>query len=50
LVAIVGRTQVAMCGWATRYTIGALLSPTRDTSVTELAVLMSRMRPDLQPG
>jgi hypothetical protein len=50
VVAIVGRTQVAVCGWATGDTIGAVLSPTRDTSVSELAVLMSRMRPDLQPG
>jgi hypothetical protein len=50
VVAIVGLTQVAVCGWATDTTIGAILSPTRDTSVTELAVLMGLMRPDLQPG
>jgi len=50
VVAIVARTQVAICGWATSDTIGAVLSPTRDTTVSELAVLVSRMRPDLQPG
>jgi hypothetical protein len=50
VVARVGITEVAVCGWATDVTIGAVLSPTRDTSVSELAVLMSQMRPDLQPG
>jgi hypothetical protein len=50
VVAIVGLTQVSVCGWATDGTIGALMSPTRDTTVSELAVLMSKMRPDLQPG
>lgn len=50
VVAIIGQTQVSVCGWATDNTIGALMSPTRDTNVSQLAVLMSLMRPDLQPG
>jgi hypothetical protein len=50
IVAIVGQTQVAVCGWATDRTIGAVMSPTRDTTVNELALRMSLMRSDLQPG
>jgi hypothetical protein len=47
-VASLARTPVAVCGWASGHTIGALASPTRDTSVAELATLMARMRSDLQ--
>ncbi len=50
VVAIVGLTQVAVCGWATDHTIGAVMSPTRDTTVNELAMLMGLMRYDLQPA
>ncbi len=47
VITVISRTQMAVCGWATGWTMGALMSPTRDTNVTELAYLMSRMRPDL---
>jgi hypothetical protein len=47
-VAWLARTQVSVCGWASSHTIGALASPTRDTSVAELATLMAKMRFDLQ--
>jgi hypothetical protein len=50
VVTVIARTQLSICGWATDGTRGALMSPTRDTSVRELAVLMTLMRPDLQPG
>lgn len=49
-VAVIGLTQVSVCGWATDSTVGAVISPMRDTGVSELAFLMARMRPDLQPG
>jgi len=49
-VAIIGLTQMSVCGWATEKTVGAVMSPTRDTTVSELAVLLGKMRPDLQPG
>src|SRR5262249_37003715 len=47
-VAWLPQTSVAVCGWTNGHTIGALASPTRDTSVTELAALMAKMRFDLQ--
>ncbi len=47
VITVISRTQMAVCGWATGWTMGALMSPTRDTNVTELAYLMSRIRPDL---
>jgi hypothetical protein len=47
-VAWLVQTQVSVCGWASGHTIGALASPTRDTSVAELATLMGKMRFDLQ--
>lgn len=47
-IARLARTRVAVCGWATGHTIGALASPARDTSVAELATLMAKMRFDLQ--
>lgn len=40
-------TQLAICGWATARTIGAVMSPARDASIPELATLMRLMRPDL---
>ena len=43
-----GQTSVSVCGWATDHTIGALVSPVRETAVRELAVLMVKMRYDLQ--
>jgi hypothetical protein len=43
-------TQVALCAWATEYTVGALMSPIADTLGNELATLMPMMRLDLQPG
>lgn len=49
-VAVIGLTQVSVCGWAAGRTVGAVMSPMRDTGVGELAFLMARMRPDLQPG
>jgi len=45
-----GGTPVALCAWATQYTIGALMSPTTSTRGNELANLMPLMRLDLQPG
>lgn len=38
---------VAVCGWATACTIGAVMSPARTTGLAELATLMREMRPDL---
>jgi hypothetical protein len=49
-VAWLGQTSVSVCGWATDHTVGALVSPVRDTAVRELAVLMVKMRYDLQRG
>lgn len=42
------RTEVSVCGWASDHAIGVFASPTRDTSVAELAMLMIKMRFDLQ--
>src|ERR1022692_2749951 len=50
VVTVIAKSQMSICGWATDSAIGALASPTRDTSVRELEVLMSQMRPDLQPN
>jgi non-ribosomal peptide synthetase component F len=47
-VAWLGQTSVSVCGWATDHTIGALASPVRDTSVRELAAMLTQMRYDLQ--
>lgn len=47
-IAWFARTKVSVCGWASDHTIGALASPARDTSVAELAMLMIKMRLDLQ--
>ncbi len=47
-VAVMGSTKVAVCGWATERTTGALMSPVRDTPASELAVLMVQMRYELQ--
>jgi hypothetical protein len=49
-IASFGGTMVSLCAWATGRTMGALMSPTSDTRGKELAVLMPRMRLDLQPG
>ena len=48
VVTVITKTQMSICGWATDSTIGALMTPTRDTTVRELEVLMTLMRPDLQ--
>jgi hypothetical protein len=50
MVAVIGPMRMSVCGWATDQTIAALMSPTRDTSVTELATLMQLMRANLEPG
>jgi hypothetical protein len=47
-VAWLSQTSVSICGWATDHTIGALVSPVRDTSVRELAAMLTQMRFDLQ--
>jgi hypothetical protein len=47
-VAWLAHTRVSVCGWASDHTIGTVASPTRDTSVAELATLMIKMRLDLQ--
>jgi hypothetical protein len=47
-VAWLARASVSVCGWTNGHTIGAVASPTRDTSVAELATLMAKMRFDLQ--
>jgi hypothetical protein len=47
-VAWLAQTSVSVCGWTNGHTIGAVASPTRDTSVAELATLMAKMRFDLQ--
>jgi hypothetical protein len=47
-IAWLAQTRVSLCGWANEHTIGALASPTRDTSVAELATLMIKMRFDLR--
>ena len=49
-VTVIARTPVAVCGWATRRTAAAIISPTQDTTAGELAVLMARMRRNLQPA
>jgi hypothetical protein len=49
-VAWLGQTSVSVCGWATDHTMGAVVSPVKDTSVRELATLMIKMRFDLQRG
>jgi len=50
MIAWLAQTRVSVCGWANDHTIGALASPTRDTSVAELATLMIKMRFDLRSG
>jgi len=50
MIAWLAQTRVSACGWANDHTIGALASPTRDTSVAELATLMIKMRFDLRSG
>jgi hypothetical protein len=47
-VAVMDLTQVAICGWAAGRTVAALMSPIRDTSVGELAMLMRAMRLNLE--
>jgi hypothetical protein len=47
-VAVMDLTQVAICGWVAGRTTGALMSPLRDTSLGELAVLMRAMRLNLE--
>jgi len=47
-VAWLANTMVGVCGWASDHTIGAIASPIRATTVSELATLMVRMRYDLQ--
>ena len=47
-VAWLAQNEVALCGWASDHAIGILASPTRNTSVAELATLMIKMRFDLQ--
>jgi hypothetical protein len=47
-MAWLGHTRVSICGWATDHTIGALVSPARETAVGALATLMVKMRDDLQ--
>jgi hypothetical protein len=47
-VAWLAKTMVGVCGWASDHTIGAIASPIRATTVSELATLMVRMRYDLQ--
>jgi hypothetical protein len=45
---VIGGMPVAVCGWATGHVVAALMSPTRDTSVGQLAALLLAMRPTLQ--
>jgi hypothetical protein len=47
-VAVMASTKVAVCGWATDQTTGALMSPVRNTTPGELAMLMVQMRYELQ--
>jgi hypothetical protein len=39
-----GGNEVSVCGWATGRTVGVVASPTRETSVSELAMLLIQMR------
>lgn len=48
-VAELGQTPMAVCGWATASTAGAVISPVRDTSVAALARIMVAMRFNLEP-
>lgn len=50
LVARESGTGLGMCLWATGHTLAVVISPTRDTTLGELAELMQVMRPDLQLG
>jgi hypothetical protein len=49
-ITLFGTTTVSLCAWASEHTIGALMSPTANTTEKELAALMPLMRLDLQPG
>jgi hypothetical protein len=46
--AVLAGTKVAVCGWASSRTVGALVSPLYDTTTGELAVLLVQMRFELQ--
>jgi hypothetical protein len=47
-VTVMAATKVAVCGWASARTVGALVSPLYDTTRGELAVLLVQMRYELQ--
>jgi hypothetical protein len=47
-VAWFASTEVSLCGWATANTVGVVASPTRETSVAELSIVLIQMRYDLQ--
>ena len=49
-LAYLGGTAVSVCGWATGRTVGVVASPARETSVSELAMLLIQMRYNLQRG
>jgi hypothetical protein len=46
--ATAGSGRATMCVWATGRTIGTLAVSTRDASISELAGIMRRMRPDIE--
>ncbi|HEX9031546.1 MAG TPA: hypothetical protein VF834_06845 [Streptosporangiaceae bacterium] len=49
-VAVLDQVPVSVCAWTTERTAGAVMSPLRDTTVAELAVIMVTMRYSLQTG
>lgn len=49
-VAVFDQVPVSVCAWTTARTAGAIMSPLRDTTVQELAVIMVTMRYRLQTG
>jgi hypothetical protein len=42
--------QGDICAWATDWTMGTLIIPGRDTSMSQLAAIMRRVRPDVEHG
>jgi len=48
VITVIAGSQMSVCGWATPGAIGAIMSPARDIAVSELAALLSLMRPSLQ--
>jgi hypothetical protein len=42
--------QAEICSWATDWTVGTVVVPVRDASMSEVAAMMRRLRPALEHG